>query len=298
MIVALTISVFKHTARSLRSGGLPLFFAILMCALGMFSLTAFSTLLWNFRAVARAVGESVAAVAFLDVDNAAGAQEARARLQLLPGVDQALLLTPEEALARAKRGLEGGAALDVAGLSMPWVVEVTPRFSLADSPGARADLIAAIGAVDGVDEVVHPGGELARVDALLRLLHGAGLFLAVLIGLVVVVVVSNAVRLTVLVRKDEIAIQKLVGASDTFVAAPLMLSGIVQGTVGAVIALLALGIVWSSLAQVVRMALSGVLGTFTFDPLPPSLLVLVVIAGAALGALGAGFSVARYLRER
>ena len=105
-------------------------------------------------------------------------------------------------------------------------------------------------------------------------------------------------RLTVLVRKDEIAIQKLVGASDTFVAAPLMLSGIVQGTVGAVIALLALGIVWSSLAQVVRMALSGVLGTFTFDPLPPSLLVLVVIAGAALGALGAGFSVARYLRER
>ncbi|HEY1098949.1 MAG TPA: FtsX-like permease family protein, partial [Myxococcota bacterium] len=258
MITALARSVVVHSGRSLKSGGLPLFFAVLMCALGMFSLTAFSTVLWNFRAVARAVGQTVAAVAFLDVDNAAAAAEARARIQLLPGVDQAVLLTPEESLARAKHGLEGGAALDVAGLTMPWVVEVTPRFSINDDDHARGALVAAIGGVDGVDEVVHPGGELERVDALLRLLHGAGLFLAVLIGLVVVVVVSNAVRLTVLVRKDEIAIQKLVGASDGFVAAPLMLSGIVQGTVGALLGLLALAAAWSSLSSVVRVALSGV----------------------------------------
>lgn len=301
MIGALSFSIIKHSVRSLRSGGLPLFFAILMCALGLFSITAFGTLLWNFRAVARAVGESVAVVAFLDVDsvdNAAAAEEARASMQLLPGVQQASLMTPEEALRRAKKGLEGGAALDVAGLSMPWVVEVTPRFHLDDSPQARSELVTAITAVGGVDEVVHPGGELQRVDALLRLLHGAGIFLAVLISLVVVVVVSNAVRLTVLVRKDEIAIQKLVGASDVFVAAPLLLSGIVQGTVGAVVGLMALGIAHSSLAQVVRVALSGVLGTFTLDPLPPSLLLLVVVSGGALGAMGAGFSVGRYLRER
>ncbi len=298
MIGAFTLSVVKHSLRSLRSGGLPLFFAILMCALGMFSITAFGTLLWNFRAVARAVGESVAAVAFLDVDNAAAAEEARAQMQLLPGVQQAVLMTPEEALARARRGLEGGAALDVAGLAMPWVVEVTPRFRLDDGAQARVALVAAIDAVPGVDEVVHPGGELQRVDALLRLLHGAGIFLAVLISLVVVVVVSNAVRLTVLVRRDEIAIQKLVGASDTFVAAPLLLSGIVQGTVGALIGLLALAVAHSSLAQVVRVALSGVLGAFSLEPLPPSLLLLVVVSGGALGAMGAGFSVGRYLRER
>jgi cell division transport system permease protein len=297
MIVALALSVVKHSGRSLRSGGLPLFFAVLMCALGLFSLTAFGTLLWNFRSIAVTVGESVAAVAFLDVDSAAGAEEARAQLQLLPGVSRASLMTPDEALARARRGLEGAAALDVAGLTMPWVVELTPRFDL-DNATARTTLVAAAKAVPGVDEVVHPGGELERVDALLRLLHGAGLFLAVLISLVVVVVVSNAVRLTVLVRRDEIAIQKLVGASDTFVALPLLLSGVVQGTVGAVLGLLALAVAHSSLAQVVKVALSGVLGTFVLEPLPPSLLALVVVAGALLGAVGAGFSVTRYLRER
>lgn len=297
MITTITASVVRHGWRSLRSGGLPLFFAVLMTALGLFSITAFGTLLWNFRAMARQVGESVAAVAFLNVTDAAAAEETRARIQLTDGVAAATLMSPEQSLERARRGLEGGAALaDVAGLQMPWAVEVIPRFSLDDGDDARPALIIAIQKIDGVDEVLHPGGELSRIDALMRLLHGAGLFLASLICLVVVVVVSNAVRLTVLVRKDEIAIQKLVGASDAFVAAPLLLSGIAQGTVGALIGLCALGLAHSSLAQVVKVALSGALGTFSLQPLPTVVLLLVVVAGAALGALGAGLSVGRYLR--
>ncbi len=297
MIGALSASVVKHGWRSVRSGGLPFFFAVLMTALGMFSLTAFGTVLWNFRALARAVGESVAAVAFLKVDDAAAAEETRARIQLTPGVESATLMTPEEALQRARRGLSGSAALQAsAGLTMPWVVEVVPRFSLEDGESARLELVQRIGALDGVDEVLHPGGELKRIDALLRLLHGAGLFLAVLIVLVVVVVVSNAVRLTVLVRKDEIAIQKLVGASDAFVALPLLLSGVVQGTLGAVIALVTSGIAHASLARVVRVALSGALGTFTLDPLPWWILACVIVGGALLGAVGALLSVARFLR--
>ena len=296
MISAFTASVVKNGWRSVRSGGLPFFFAVLMTALGLFSLTAFGTLLWNFRAVARAVGESVAAVAFLKVNDAAAAVEARAAIELTAGVGSATLMNPEEALARAQRGLSGSTALQgSAGLSMPWAVEIVPRFSLNDSDSAREDLVKRIAVVEGVDEVLHPGGELKRIDALLRHLHGAGLFLAILIVLVVVVVVSNAVRLTVLVRKDEIAIQKLVGASDAFVALPLLLSGVVQGTVGALIALITLGVAHSSLGQVVRLALSGALGTFTLDPLPWWILASVVVLGATLGALGALLSVVRFL---
>lgn len=301
MIVALSSSVLKHGWRSVKSGGLPFFFAVLMTALGLFSLTAFSTVLWNFRAVAKAVGESVAAVAFLDDDvshgGGAAAEEVRARIQLTPGVASATLMTPEQALERARRGLGGSEALQgSAGLTMPWVVEIVPRFAL-DESGTREELVERISKIDGVDEVLHPGGELKRIDALMRLLHGAGLFLAVLIVLVVVVVVSNAVRLTVLVRKDEIAIQKLVGASDAFVALPLLLSGIVQGTLGAVIALMTLGLAHSSLARIVRTALSGALGTFRLDPLPAWMLLGVVVVGAALGVLGALLSVVRFLRS-
>jgi cell division transport system permease protein len=300
-MLALSTSILRHGWRSVRSGGLPFFFAVLMTALGLFSLTAFGTLLWNFRNVARAVGESVAAVAFLNDDigeqGAAAAEEVRARMALLPGVGSARLITPEEALERARRGLGGGEALrGSAGLQMPWVVEVAPRFSL-DGDDERSVLVKRLQAVAGVAEVMHPAGELRRVDALMQLLNGAGAFLAVLIALVVIVVVSNAVRLTVLVRKDEIAIQKLVGASDAFVALPLLLSGVVQGVLGACCALAALAVASSSLARIARLALSGALGTFRVDTPPSWMLVLVVVAGAGLGALGASLSIVRFLRS-
>ncbi|MBM4281378.1 MAG: FtsX-like permease family protein [Deltaproteobacteria bacterium] len=300
MMLALPFSVLRHGWRSVRSGGLPFFFAVLMTALGLFSLTAFGMLLWNFRSVARTVGESVAAVAFLDdrigEQGAAAAEEVRARIALLPSVGGARLLTPEEALDRARRGLGSADALrGTAGLQMPWVVQVVPLFSL-EGDEERDVLVQRLGAIAGVAEVMHPTGELRRVDALMRLLNGAGLFLAVLIALVVVVVVSNAVRLTVLVRRDEIAIQKLVGASDAFVALPLLLSGVVQGVLGAVCALAALAAASSSLAQVARVALSGALGAFHVQAPPPWMLALVVVAGAGLGALGASLSVVRFLR--
>jgi cell division transport system permease protein len=300
-MLALSTSIVRHGWRSIRSGGLPFFFAVLMTALGLFSLTAFGTLLWNFRNVARAVGESVAAVAFLDdavgEQGAAAAEEIRARIELLPGVGSARLITPEEALERARRGLGGGEALrGSVGLQMPWVVEVAPRFSLSGED-ERGVLVQRLGAVAGVAEVMHPAGELRRVDALMQLLNGAGAFLAVLIGLVVIVVVSNAVRLTVLVRREEIAIQKLVGASDAFVAVPLLLSGVVQGVLGATFALAALATASSSLARVARLALSGALGTFQVDTPPSWMLLLVIAVGAALGALGASLSIVRFLRS-
>lgn len=306
MILALVDSLWRHGRRSLRSGGLPLFFSVMMSALGLFAVTALGTVVWNFRDFAHTVSTSVAVVAFLDdvrVQNAAAAEEVRARLQLLPGVGRATLIGPDEALARARRGLPADAGLDVAGLTMPWIVEVTPRVDAADgidddAADRRGALGETIRSVDGVADVAWPGGELARIDTLLRLLHGAGAFLTLLIALVVVVVSSNAVRLTVLVRRDEIAIQQLVGASDAFIAAPLLLSGVVQGAGGGVLALLAMALTHSSLARVLGGALSGPLGAFTVEPLPPPLWLLIVVAGGGLGAFGALLSVGRHLRGR
>ena len=310
MILTFVDSLWRYGRRSLRSGGLPLFFSVMMSALGLFAVTALGTVVWNFRDFAHTVSTSVAAVAFLDegrVPGAAAAEEVRARLQLLPGVGRATLISPDEALVRARRGLPADAGLDVAGLTMPWIVEVTPRVgdpgvglvaAVAPVDEARGALSRTIRAVDGVADVAWPGGELARIDTLLRLMHGAGAFLTLLIALVVVVVSSNAVRLTVLVRKDEIAIQQLVGASDAFIAAPLLLSGMVQGAGGAVVALVAMALAHTSLARVLGGALSGPLGSFTVAPLPPSLWLLVVLAGSGLGALGAMLSVWRHLRGR
>ena len=184
---------------------------------------------------------------------------------------------------------------------VPWIVEVTPRFALgsADDP-TGVDPITALALVieriEGVDEVMQPGGEVARVSALMRLLQGGGVLFGILIGLVVVVVVSNAVKITVFQRRDEIAIMKLVGATDGFVRVPLLLSGLVQGALGALVGLLALGLLHASLARIVSVALSASAGVFVLDPLPVSLWLLFLASGAVLGVVGALLSVGRFLR--
>lgn len=292
--IAWSGSVLRHGFKSIRSGGLPFFFAVFVSSLGLFSLGAFATLVYNFRGLAERVGESVAAVAFLDVQDATAAEEIRARIALHPAVLSARLLTPEEALARATRGLgDASRALQGAtGVTMPWVVELVPEASGAD----RVALLAAVADMPGVDEVMHPGGELSRIEALLALLKGAGVFLFALICLVVVVVIGNAVRLTVYARKDEIAILKLVGATDAFVRVPFLISGLVQGAAGGLCAVAALFVAHASLAAVVRVALSGALGSFSWEPLPPAMSALLLVGGSVLGLLGAFVSVGRYSR--
>lgn len=295
--LALASSMLRHGGKSVRSGGLPFFFALLMTALGTFSLGAYFTLLVNFQRVASSVGESVALVAFLKVESATAAEELRAQAALMPDVREANLVNPETALARARRGLgDAGRALQgSAGLKMPWVLEVTPRFDLSGATDREA-LALRLQGLAGVDEVMHPAGEVKRVDALMRLLHGAGAFLGVLIALVVIVVVSNATKLTVLQRRDEIGIMKLVGATDLFVRTPFVLAGLVQGTLGAALGLLALLLAHASLASVVKVALSGALGTFLLLPMPPALWFALVGGGALLGVVGAALSVRRFLR--
>ncbi len=288
------LSMLRHAVKCVRSGGLPFFFSIFVAGLGVFSLAAFATLMFNFRGLASRVGESVAAVAFLDVPDASAAQEIYARIALHPDVQSAQLVSPQDALARAQKGLgdDGKALAGSTGVRMPWVVEVIPRSSGAD----RDALIKAIGHMPGVDEVMHPSGELGRIDALLQLMHGTGLFLAVLICLVVIVVVRNAVRLTVYQRKDELAILKLVGATDWFVRTPLLLSGLFQGAAGAGLGLAALWLAHTSLAALVNVALSGALGAFAFEMLPPLWWLALWVAGALLGLLGASFSVGKTVR--
>lgn len=289
------VTLLRHGVRNVRHGGIPFFFATLMTALGLFALAIFATVLLNFQRLVDEIGDTVGAVAFLDVGGATQAEEVRGAIRLLPGVAQARLVTPEEAMARVRRSLgETGSLLEgAAGVQMPWVVEITPDLSVAVP---TAEVIEKVKALDGVDEVMHPGGDLSRIEAAMSLLRGAGVFLALLIVMVVIVVVSNTVKLTLFARREEIAILKLVGATDAFVRVPFLIEGLIQGVGGAVVALLGLVTVHATVAGLIEVALEGALGSFQLMPLPWTAAVWIVLGGAVLGVGGAALSIGRFLK--
>lgn len=300
MSVRLVGSMVRQGLRNIHRGGVWFVFATTMCTLGLFALSVFVTVVQNFKTVADEMGESIGAVCFLEVTDAQSARAVAARIQRIDGVRSVELVTPDGARMRVRKALPKGTSIDLSALPMPFVVDVS--FVLLDRDvllGKEHDpdqLLAELEHTAGVDEVMHPGGELAKVRALGKVLMGGVTFLGIVIALVTVVIISNTVRLTLFARREEIGIMKLVGATDLYVRVPFLLEGGLQGLVGAFIALVLCYGAHASFAGWVQLALSATLGEFTLSPLPIASALVLLASGAVLGCLGAALSIGRFLR--
>jgi cell division transport system permease protein len=111
-----------------------------------------------------------------------------------------------------------------------------------------------------------------------------------------VLLISNAIRLSIFARRKEIEVMKLVGASDSFVRTPFVFEGLVQGLIGAGLA--ALTVVWINFLFVdwARDALPFV--PIRGDAVDTILILAVlVVVGVAIGVIGSFLSVTRFLRK-
>ena len=111
-----------------------------------------------------------------------------------------------------------------------------------------------------------------------------------------VLLISNAIRLSIFARRKEIEVMKLVGASDGFVRTPFVFEGMVQGLIGAGLA--ALTVVWLNFLFIdwARDALPFV--PISGDAVNTILILLaLVIVGVTIGVLGSFLSVTRFLRK-
>jgi cell division transport system permease protein len=111
-----------------------------------------------------------------------------------------------------------------------------------------------------------------------------------------VLLISNAIRLSIFARRKEIEVMKLVGASDSFVRTPFVFEGMVQGLIGAGLA--ALTVIWINFLFIdwARDALPFV--PVSSDAVNTILVLLVlVIVGVAIGVVGSFLSVTRFLRK-
>jgi cell division transport system permease protein len=124
-----------------------------------------------------------------------------------------------------------------------------------------------------------------------------GLYGATLLFLIAsVLLISNAIRLSIFARRKEIEVMKLVGASDGFVRTPFVFEGLLQAFVGATLA--AFAVIWINLLFVdwSHNALPYV--PISVDALNAvSTLSVLIAVGVAIGVIGSFLSVTRFLRK-
>jgi len=124
-----------------------------------------------------------------------------------------------------------------------------------------------------------------------------GLYAATLLFLIAsVLLISNAIRLSIFARRKEIEVMKLVGASDGFVRTPFVFEGLLQAFVGAAFA--AFAVIWINLLFVdwSHNALPYV--PISSDAVNPfSIIILLIAIGVGIGVIGSFLSVTRFLRK-
>jgi cell division transport system permease protein len=160
----------------------------------------------------------------------------------------------------------------------------------------RVDAIAdAMRALTGVDTVQVDSAWVKRLAALLGVLRLVLMLLAITLGMVVIAVVFNTIRLQVMTQREEIAVSKLLGATDNFIHRPFYYTGALLGLCAGATALggvaLALQPLNTAIAEFARLYASE----FQLAPLPPVSIAGLLAISAGLGLVGAMLSVQRHL---
>jgi cell division transport system permease protein len=203
------------------------------------------------------------------------------------GVAGVRYVSKAEALATLKRelGTQAAVADTLPANPLPASLEVVPDSS-ASTPDATSALIARLAALPEVDEVQGGTAFVQRLAQFQRLLQLIGLAVGGTLGLAAVLTVTTATTLVLYSRREEVEIMRLVGASEAVIRLPLLLQGLGQGLIGAVLALLALVGAYRFARPRIEPLVSLTLGLPQTAFLSPKAVAMLLVSGALLGGIG------------
>ena len=214
-------------------------------------------------------------------------------VEAMPGVASVEYVSPEEAMRRLQQSYrEVGERLDLGDPDSPITMFASLEISLTD-PDASADISATLANHPDVQRVLT---KQAEYDTLLGVINGirtVGLVIVGLVGLVVLFMIINTIRIAVYSRANEIEIMRLVGASDSFIRWPFILEGVLCGLIGAVVTVLLVAGIWDPIQP--AMVSIFQMPTAVGSEFLTTLSLLLLAAGLGIGAIGSWISVRSYL---
>jgi cell division transport system permease protein len=215
-----------------------------------------------------------------------------ARIEAMPETASVEFVSRDEALARFRAAQEAQGREDLTRYleSNPLYASVNVRLT---SPGGLDAVAGALREDPIVRNVLNIEALVERVTTVTSVVRTVGVALLAVVGLIVLFIIVNTIRLAVVARAEEIEIMRLVGASDAFIRWPFVFEGALVGLLGALVTLGLLAVAAEPLSQ-------AMVGFFNVLPLQLGSVgrdtaALVLLTGVGLGVLGSWLSVRTYL---
>ena len=163
----------------------------------------------------------------------------------------------------------------------------------------QSDLVTWLESVEGIKKV-NASAEVADILSNFNLLIGyVSIAIIILLLCVSVFLISNTVTIGIAVRKEEIAIMKLIGATNIFVRAPFVVEGILIGVIGSAIPLGVLYYLYQELVAYMAGEFNSLSNFLTFLPVSEvfrTLLPVGVILGVGIGFVGSFSTIRKHLK--
>ena len=280
---------FREAMLTFKRAPLLSVLSVTTIAFSLFVLGLFGLVVVNLQDALHNVEERVEIVAYILPGTPIEATaQALKDVEAFPEVQTATYVSEEEALTRARAELvefrDVLRELERNPLPASIEIKLKPGFRDADHVAAVAERMSGFGFVD---DVRFGRDWVERLDRLRQLAAAVGIVVGAAFAVVAIIIIGTTIRMAVLQRSREIAIMRLVGATDGFVRRPFLLQGAIKGLLGGAVAL--------GLSFVAYLLINRYLLQSSFFTQEEAL--AIVAFGALIGLLGSATSVGRHLKR-
>jgi cell division transport system permease protein len=264
-------------------------------ALSFLIFSAFFLIYQNLDGFLRLWEERIQIIAYLEAGLGGDRVEAiRLDLVRMAQVEQVVFVSREAAMAMLKKHL-GDQERVLEGIdadALPASFEIRLKRDYRTTGGVQ-EVVSHLKGTDGISDVQYGQQWIDRFSVFMEIYRFSTFLLGLLLSVAIAFIVSNAIRLSIYSRREELEIMRLVGATPSFIKIPFYIEGGLQGIIGSSLSLIILLLLYmlflSELSQ--KMRVYGLFVDLHF--LPAATVVSIILGGGLLGFLGSFFSLAR-----
>ncbi|MGT2929918.1 permease-like cell division protein FtsX [Streptococcus dentasini] len=151
--------------------------------------------------------------------------------------------------------------------------------------------------IEGVNDANYGGVDTEQLTAVVGRIRTWGTAGTVLLVLVAIFLISNTIRITIMSRKDDIVIMRLVGAKNSYIRTPFFFEGAWIGILGAIVPAVVVYFLYKASLNGIGPSLAAEnLGLYPADPFLYYLVGSLFLIGIVIGSIGSMISISRYLR--
>lgn len=288
---------FRESFKSLSRNSWMTIASVSAVTVTLLLIGVFSIIMMNLNKVADDLENDVEIRVLIDIiedeqEKKAVEEKLIAEIKNMPDVSQVVYSTKEQELDKLVQDFGDELSLYEQNNPLHSVLYVK-----AVDPQQTAKVAGAIEKLDNTYKVLYGKGKIEKLFSFLNTGRTIGLVLIVGLLFTAMFLISNTIRITIIARKDEIEIMKLVGATNSFVRIPFVLEGMWIGILGAIAPIAIVSTIYYNLHSSLAPRMKGeLIQLLDVTPVLLQVNALLVLLGVLIGVFGSFMSVRKFLK--